>query len=532
LWWLLRLSWTESFKQQRQTLTNKKPTVLMIMDGWGWREEVHGNAVLQARTPNFDGLWSSYPHSFLTTHGPAVGLPEGQMGNSEVGHLNIGAGRIVMQDLPRIDAAVADGTLRKLIAETGLPEVLARTGGACHILGLVSPGGVHSHQDHIAALARALSSLGIRSVIHAWTDGRDTQPGQAGDFLRQLAEALPSDASIGTVSGRFYAMDRDNRWERISLAYAAMVDGEGVAASSPQQAVEIAAQRGETDEFVLPSVIGDYAGLGEGDAILCANFRSDRVREILSALLIPDSCGFQGKNNPPGIAMAIGMASYGTELNAVMETLFLPQSLDDGLSETIAKTGRSQLHLAETEKYPHVTYFLNGGRETPHAGEERLMVPSPKVATYDLQPSMSAPELTDKVVAAIDGGEYDFIVVNFANPDMVGHTGSLEAAITAVETVDTALGVICQSVERAGGFLLVIADHGNCETMIDPENGAPHTAHTLNPVPVILFGRSDVPHLNEGILADVAPTILALMGIEQPQKMTGRPLFSVAAETR
>ncbi|MFQ0815177.1 2,3-bisphosphoglycerate-independent phosphoglycerate mutase [Brucella anthropi] len=508
-----------------QTIVNgRKPTVLMIMDGWGWREEAHGNAVLQANTPNFDRLWKNCPHAFLTTHGPAVGLPEGQIGNSEVGHLNIGAGRIVMQDLPRIDAAVANGGLSRLLAESGLPETLSRTGGVCHILGLVSPGGVHAHMNHIAALAKTLHGLGIQAVIHAITDGRDTQPGQAEAFLSELDDALPEGVSIVTVSGRYYAMDRDNRWERVRLAYDAIVDGEGKQAASFGDAIAKSAERGETDEFVTPTVIGDYQGVCDGDAVLCANFRSDRVREILAALLLPDFRGFE-PSRKPDVALAIGMVPYSAELDVVMHTLFPKQSLGNGLSETVARAGKTQIHLAETEKYPHVTFFLNGGREPPFEGETRSIVPSPKVATYDLQPSMSAPKLTEQLTAAIDSREYDLVVVNYANPDMVGHTGNLEAAIEAVETVDKALGAVQASVARAGGMLLVIADHGNCETMIDPESGAPHTAHTLNPVPAILSGAPEGISLRDGILADVAPTLLALMKIDRPDEMTGQPLF-------
>ncbi|WP_429810421.1 2,3-bisphosphoglycerate-independent phosphoglycerate mutase [Ensifer sp. B1-9] len=506
----------------------RKPTVLMIMDGWGWREASHGNAVLLASTPNFDRLWSCCPHAFLTTHGPSVGLPDGQMGNSEVGHLNIGAGRIVMQDLPRIDAAVADGSLDKRLAESGLAERLRQSGGVCHILGLVSPGGVHAHQDHIAALAQALVTLGMKPIIHAFTDGRDTQPGTAAEYLDRLSKELPVGATIATVSGRFYAMDRDSRWDRVERVYQAIVHGRGNVVQTVQMAVHDATERDETDEFIVPTVIGTYTGIKEGDAILCANFRSDRVREILAALLLPEFSGFQ-RQHLPRLASAIGMVSYGRDLDAVMHTLFPPQSVTEGLSETVSRAGRTQIHMAETEKYPHVTYFLNGGREAPFASEFRLIVPSPKVATYDLQPEMSAPELMEKVVEAVECGAYDLVVVNFANPDMVGHTGSLEAAIAAVETVDTALGKIADSVDGAGGCLLVIADHGNCEMMIDPANHEPHTAHTLNPVPAILFGREDVLALRDGILADVAPTILKLMGIEQPAVMTGQPLYSTSS---
>nr|WMC98310.1 2,3-bisphosphoglycerate-independent phosphoglycerate mutase [Aminobacter aminovorans] len=507
-------------------MSNKRPTVLMIMDGWGWREDAYGNAVLLAKTPNFDDLWANYPHALLTTHGPAVGLPPGQMGNSEVGHLNIGAGRIVMQELPRIDAALAEGTLARLLAESGLPELLGQTGGACHLLGLVSPGGVHSHMDHIVAIAHVLHDLGIRSIVHAFTDGRDTPPGLAGSYLQQLVAALPDSAVVATVTGRFYAMDRDNRWERVALAYAAIVDGEGLNASSAQEAIAAATLRGETDEFILPSIVGGYRGVLDGDAILCCNFRSDRVREILSAILSNDFSKF-GRDRRPDISIAIGVVSYGAELDTQMLTLFPPQLLSDGLSEVISKAGLTQIHLAETEKYPHVTYFFNGGQEAPHAGEARKMVPSPKVSTYDLQPSMSASELTEVVIAAAESQDYDFIVVNYANPDMVGHTGKLEAAVAAVETVDTAIGEICRVLLRVSGVLLIIADHGNCETMIDPESSAPHTSHTLNPVPVVLFGRSDVSSLRDGILADVAPTLLALMGLPQPEGMTGRPLADV-----
>ncbi|WVT07871.1 2,3-bisphosphoglycerate-independent phosphoglycerate mutase (plasmid) [Sinorhizobium chiapasense] len=506
-------------------MAEKKPTVLMILDGWGWREETVGNAVLLARTPNFDRLWATCPHAFLTTHGPAVGLPEGQMGNSEVGHLNIGAGRIVMQELPRIDAAITDGTLRVLLAESGMPDTLKRSGGACHILGLVSPGGVHSHMDHVAAAARELASLGVRPIIHAFTDGRDTQPGQAAAYLRQLTEKLPDGATVATVSGRFFAMDRDSRWDRVRLAYESIASGQGVRAGTAEEAIALAAAEGKTDEFIPPSVVGDYAGIRDGDAILCANFRSDRVREILAALTLPDFDGFD-RGRRPELSAAVGMVSYGSELDPYMPTLFPPQRLDDGLSETVAKAGKTQVHLAETEKYPHVTYFLNGGREAAYQHEDRILVPSPKVATYDLQPAMSAPELTTKVVAAIESGDYDLVVVNFANPDMVGHTGKLDAAILAVETVDRALGEIDATVARAGGSMLVIADHGNCETMIDPENGEPHTAHTVNPVPVLLSAASPGARLRDGILADVAPTILALMGIRQPEAMTGRALFA------
>jgi len=498
------------------------PTMLLILDGWGWSEERQGNAVRLARTPNFDRLYESSPHAFLTTCGPAVGLPEGQMGNSEVGHLNIGAGRVVMQELPRIDQAIETGDLAKRLEKTGLAARLGETGGVCHILGLVSAGGVHSHQDHGAALARILAQAGVTCRFHAFTDGRDTAPQIADECLSELEKALPDDARIATVSGRYYAMDRDKRWDRVKLAYDAIVHGEGVGAGSARGAVRAALENGETDEFITPNVVGNYEGMKDGDAVLCFNFRSDRVREILGALLDPGFDGFD-RGRPVDFAAAVGMVAYGGDLEGRMQVLFEPQTLSDGLSETVSKAGLRQMHMAETEKYPHVTYFLNGGREAPFEGEERKMVPSPKVATYDLQPQMSAPELTEELLKAIGSDSYDLFVVNFANPDMVGHTGSLPAAIAAVETVDGALGKIEAAIRERGGSLLFTADHGNCETMIDLETGGPHTAHTLNRVPVVLVSPRKAK-LSDGKLADLAPTLLALMGVEQPAAMTGASL--------
>ncbi len=504
-----------------------KPVMLVVLDGWGWREERADNAVRQARTPCFDALWQAGPHAFLRTSGLDVGLPEGQMGNSEVGHLNLGAGRVVMQDLPRIDAAVADGSIARLPALTELIARLQASGGTCHLLGLVSPGGVHSHQRHAAALARVLSQAGIPVAIHALTDGRDTPPRAAPGYLRELLDAvvdLPG-VRVATVIGRYWAMDRDNRWDRVRKAYDAMALGEGEAqAADPVAAVEAAHARDVTDEFVPATVIGHYSGMQDGDGVLCFNFRADRVREILAALLEP---GFEGfpRGRVVSFAAAAGMTEYSRALNERLTTLFAPDTMADILGAVVAGAGRRQLRMAETEKYPHVTYFLNGGEEREYPGEDRIMVPSPKVATYDLQPEMSAPELTEKAVAAIAGGTYDLIVLNYANPDMVGHTGSLPAAIRAVETVDAGLGRIAEAVRRQGGALLVTADHGNCEMMRDPETGGPHTAHTTNPVPVLLMGGPPGTALADGRLADVAPTLLALMGLPQPAAMTGRSLL-------
>jgi 2,3-bisphosphoglycerate-independent phosphoglycerate mutase len=504
-----------------------RPVMLVILDGFGWREDAADNAVRQARKPNFDRLWQNCPHAFLRTSGADVGLPDGQMGNSEVGHLNIGAGRVVMQELPRIGHAVQDGSLAGAAALTGLIGELKASGGTCHLMGLASPGGVHSHQDHAVALAKILRSAEVPTVIHAFTDGRDTPPRSGAEDIARLRAALPDSIAIATVIGRYYAMDRDKRWDRVAKAYAALAEADGAKFEDPAQAMKDAYAHDVTDEFVLPAVIGTYKGMQDGDGILCFNFRADRVREILGALLEPEFDGFPRKRIIR-FAAAAGMTRYSDELAPHLGVLFPPERLDHILGQIVAEAGRAQLRTAETEKYPHVTYFLNGGQETTFPGEDRIMVPSPKVATYDLQPEMSAPELTDKVVAAIDSRKYDLIVLNYANPDMVGHTGSLPAAIKAVETVDAGLGRIAASVERQGGALLVTADHGNCELMRDPETGGPHTAHTTNPVPVLLLGGGATA-LKDGRLADVAPTLLGLMGLPQPREMTGSSLIRAAA---
>ncbi|WP_428487392.1 2,3-bisphosphoglycerate-independent phosphoglycerate mutase [Rhodopila sp.] len=500
-----------------------RPVMLVILDGFGWREETSDNAVRLAKTPSFSGLWQACPHAFLHTSGGDVGLPEGQMGNSEVGHLNIGAGRVVKQELARIGDAVADGSIAQAPAFTALVSALWQSGGTCHLMGLVSPGGVHAHQEHAAALARYLRDAGIKTVVHAFTDGRDTPPRSAGEDLSRLQAALPAGVPIGTVIGRYFAMDRDKRWDRVAQAYNAIADAEGANFPTADAALQAAYAADRSDEFIPASVIGDYAGMQDGDALLCFNFRADRVREILAALLDPAFDDFPRKRML-NLAAAVGMTHYSDALAPFLGVLFAPETLHNILGEVVANAGKTQLRLAETEKYPHVTYFLNGGLETPYAGEDRTMVPSPKVATYDLQPEMSAAELTDKAVAAIDDGKYDLIVLNFANPDMVGHTGVLSAAIKAVETVDTGLGRIADAITRQGGALLVTADHGNCEMMKDPETGGPHTAHTTNPVPVVLLGGG-ATSLQDGRLADLAPTLLDLMDIAQPTEMTGRSII-------
>ena len=499
-----------------------RPVMLAILDGFGWREDPADNAVLDANTPNFTRLWQSCPHAFLQTSGRNVGLPDGQMGNSEVGHLNIGAGRVVPQELVRIGDAVADGSLVRTPMFTQLVEKLKKSGGACHLMGLVSPGGVHSHQDHAAALAGLLRQAGIPVRLHAFTDGRDTPPQSGAEFMRALLASLPKDVPVATVTGRYYAMDRDKRWDRVARAYAALAEADAPRFADPIAAIEDAYAHEKHDEFIPPSVIGDYAGMRDGDGILCFNFRADRVREILTAFLDPSFQGFP-RSRIIDFAAAAGMTRYSDALAPFIEALFPPEPLTNILGEVVAAAGRTQLRIAETEKYAHVTYFLNGGQEATFPGEDRIMVPSPKVATYDLQPEMSAVELTDRAVEAITSGKYDLIVLNYANPDMVGHTGILAAAIRAVETVDTGLGRLAAAVTEQGGALLVTADHGNCELMKDPETGGPHTAHTTNPVPVLLMGGGSA--IADGRLADIAPTLLALMGLAKPAEMTGNSLI-------
>jgi 2,3-bisphosphoglycerate-independent phosphoglycerate mutase len=500
-----------------------RPVMLVILDGFGWREATEDNAVRLARTPTFTSLWQSCPHAFLHTSGRDVGLPDGQMGNSEVGHMNIGAGRVVHQELVRIGDAIADGSIASRAPLTDFIARLRQSRGTCHLLGLVSPGGVHSHQGHAAALAKLLHQAGIPTVVHAFTDGRDTPPQSGADDIARLRAALPKGTSIATVTGRYFAMDRDKRWDRVAKAYAALAEAQGDHFDDPVKAVNAGYDAGKYDEFIPPAVIGDYKGMRDGDGILCFNFRADRVREILAALLDPGFDGFPRKR-AIRFGAALGMAFYSDALAPFLGVLFAPDKLEHILGGVVADAGKTQLRMAETEKYPHVTYFLNGGEETPFPRENRIMVQSPKVATYDLQPEMSAPELTDKAVAAIDEGKYDLIVLNYANPDMVGHTGSLPAAIKAVETVDTGLGRIVEAVRRQHGALLVTADHGNCELMKDPATGGPHTAHTTNPVPVVLVDGG-AKAIQDGVLADVAPTLLDLMGIGQPKEMTGHTLI-------
>ena len=504
---------------------HRETVILCILDGWGHRDAVDNNAIKLARTPTYDHLWDSAPRAWLKTSGRAVGLPDGQMGNSEVGHMNLGSGRVIQQDLPRINDAIADGSLGDRAAMTDFIAALKTSGGTAHVMGLLSPGGVHSHQDHMAALVRLLDRAGIPVAVHAFLDGRDTAPQSAGAFLgRFTADIADTQAVVATLSGRYFAMDRDKRWNRVANAYHAVAHGAAArSADCAASGLKAAYDHGETDEFVTPTSLGGYAGMTDGDGLLMANFRSDRARQILTALTDPAFDGFE-RGTPVHFAATAGMVEYSSALNAFLPALFPPVSVTNSLGEVLADRGIPQLRIAETEKYAHVTFFFNGGVETVFPGEERILVPSPDVATYDLKPEMSAPEVTDKLVQAIESGRYGAIIVNFANPDMVGHTGVLTAAIKAVETIDTCLARLEQAVAKTGGAMLVTADHGNVEQMLDPETGAPHTAHTSFDVPVLLVNRT-VP-LKDGCLADVAPTVLALMGLDRPAEMTGHSLLA------
>ncbi|WP_370301378.1 2,3-bisphosphoglycerate-independent phosphoglycerate mutase [Pseudooceanicola sp.] len=504
-------------------MTAPKPVVLCILDGWGISDDTAANAPHLAKTPAFDAIMTG-PNARLITHGPDVGLPSGQMGNSEVGHTNIGAGRVVAMDLGQIDLAIEDGSFFENAALLQFIDRMKASGGTAHLMGVVSDGGVHGHLTHILAAAKAVADAGVPVAIHAITDGRDVAPKSADGFMAQLAEQLPEGARIATVIGRYFAMDRDNRWDRVQRAYEAMIKGEGGPADCAATAVSAAYARGETDEFIQPTVIAGYSGIAQGDGFFCLNFRADRAREILAALAQPGFDGFD-TGPRPDLAALLGMVEYSEAHNAFMSTVYPKAAIVNTLGEWVAKQGLTQFHLAETEKYPHVTFFLNGGQEEPWAGEDRFMPKSPKVATYDLQPEMSADEVTDRFVEAIGKG-YDLIVTNYANPDMVGHTGDLKAAIAACEAVDRGLARVVAALERAGGAMIVTADHGNCEVMVDPATGGPHTAHTTNPVPVALVGGPAGAALKDGRLADLAPTLLQLMGLPTPPEMTGESLLA------
>ena len=505
-----------------------RPLVLVILDGFGERAERADNAVRMASAPVLTSLLARYPHTLIGTSGPDVGLPPGQMGNSEVGHLNFGAGRIAMMDISRIDNAVHDGTLPKNAVIAGVVAKAKAAGGRLHLLGLVSDGGVHSSLVHLAALIEVAKAAGVPVVVHAFLDGRDVQPGTAPRYVAEVERKLAGGAgTIGTVGGRYWGMDRDNRWERVERAFKAIVLAEGPGAATAQAGIERSYGAGKTDEFVEPFVVDGYTGVKPGDAALHFNFRPDRARELTRALAIESFDSFARPSGTPFTSRYACMTTYDSSLG--LPIAFPRGTFANIFPEVIARAGLTQFRCAETEKYAHVTYFFNGGREEPFAGEDRKMLPSPKtVATYDLAPEMSAAGVASSVDEAIRSGKYDFVLVNFANPDMVGHTGVLEAAIRAVETVDAGVGKIVEAARSQGGAVIVTADHGNCELMKDPATGKPHTAHTLNPVPLLYVNDADTSARlrGGGRICDVAPTMLQLLGLPQPAEMTGVSLLS------
>ncbi len=511
------------------------PVILCILDGWGHRVERDNNAIALARTPNWIRFLATCPHALVETSGRDVGLPDGQMGNSEVGHMNIGAGRVMMQDLPRIDAAIADGSLAKNPNLTNFIATLKKSGGACHLLGLISPGGVHSHQDQIIELAKIISGAGVPVHIHAFLDGRDCPPQSAAGFMEKfVADIKPHKLiSIATVGGRYYGMDRDKRWERVEKGYLAIAEAQGHAglqrAADPISAIRASYGASITDEFMIPVVMQGYAGMKDGDGILVGNFRADRVRQILTALLDPTFAGFT-RPRTIKFAAATGLTEYSSALNKFMTALFAAGSAANVLGQVVSAAGLKQLRIAETEKYAHVTFFLNGGSEAEVPGEQRILVQSPKVATYDLQPEMSAPEVTAHIVDAVESEKFDLIIVNYANGDMVGHTGILPAAIKAAEAIDGCLGQLESAVKKSGGTLLISADHGNLEMMRDPATDEPHTQHTVGQVPIVLVNPpARFIALTDGRLADVAPTVLQLLHLPQPAEMTGHSLARSSA---
>ena len=506
---------------------NRKPVMLMILDGFGINPNEKGNAVAIANTPNIDKLKKTWPTTIIHTSGLDVGLPEGQMGNSEVGHTNIGAGRIVYQDLTRITKSIEDGDFFSIKEFADAIDNCKKNNSNLHIMGLLSDGGVHSHIRHLVALLEFAKRKDFENVyVHCFMDGRDTPPTSGEGYIAKLEEKMKEKGvgKIATIEGRFYAMDRDKRWNRVKEAYDAMVNGVGEEATSALGAIEASYQKEVFDEFVKPTVIcnGDspVATIKDNDSVIFFNFRPDRAREITRTLVDKDFNEFETKK------MNLFFVCF-TQYDETMPNVkiaFEPETLVNTFGEYISKKGLKQLRIAETEKYAHVTFFFNGGEEKEYEGEDRILVPSPKVETYDLKPEMSALEVTDKVVEAINSGKYDSIILNYANPDMVGHTGSLEAAVKAVETIDGCVGKVVEAIEKQNGVLIITADHGNAEQMIDYKTGEPQTAHTTNPVPLILVGLEGVK-LKEGKLADLAPTMLDIMGLEKPQEMTGESLI-------
>ncbi|MDC0998951.1 2,3-bisphosphoglycerate-independent phosphoglycerate mutase [Alphaproteobacteria bacterium] len=502
-----------------------KPLVLCIMDGWGISNETDNNAIEMANTPIFDELMETYPNGVMHASGEFVGLPNDQMGNSEVGHMNLGAGRVVLQDLPRINTAIEKGLLAKNQPLKQLIKTSQSVNGKCHIIGLLSDGGVHSHQKHLEALANFLVAAGTEVYVHAISDGRDTSPKTAKTCINNFIKNTNGRAPIVSLIGRFYAMDRDNRWDRVQKAFNAIVNAEGKYSDNLIEEIDNQYKRGITDEFLEPVINNEYQGISDGDTLLFGNFRADRAREILSAIVDPNFNSFN-RLRIPNLAFKAGLVAYSELLNQHLKVLFPTVNLDETIGEIVAEQGLKQLRIAETEKYPHVTFFLNGGREEKFSGEERILIPSPKVATYDLEPEMSARILTKKLVHAIQENKFDFIVVNYANPDMVGHTGDLRAAIKAVETVDECIGYLVQELKKIDGLMFLTSDHGNCEMMYDTNTQTTHTSHTTNLVPTVLVNASsEVFELKNGKLADVAPTLLELLGLPIPQSMNGQSML-------
>ena len=510
----------------------RKPTALIILDGWGHRDPAADNAISNARTPFWDKLWQNQSKTLINTSGMFVGLPQGQMGNSEVGHMNLGAGRVVYQSLTRIDKDLEDGLFQKNEALCNAIDKAVANNKAVHIMGLLSPGGVHSHEDHMLAAAELAAARGAKEVyIHAFLDGRDMPPRSARPSLEKAAARMKSlgVGRVATIVGRYFAMDRDNRWDRVEAAYNAMTLGEAeFTCDDPVTALDQAYERGENDEFVKATHIraeGQPEGtINDGDSVLFMNFRADRAREMTRTFVEPEFDGFDRRKHPE-LADFVMLTEYAADIKT--SCAYPPEQLANGLGEYMASQGKTQLRIAETEKYAHVTFFFNGGLETPFEGEDRILVPSPKVATYDLQPEMSAPEVTDKLVEAIKSGKYDLIVCNYANGDMVGHTGKMDAAVKAAECLDQCVQRVVEALDEVGGEALITADHGNCEQMTDPKSGQVHTSHTIGPVPLVYTGHRNVNLKDDGSLCDIAPTLLTLMGLQQPQEMSGHSLAEI-----
>jgi len=509
-----------------------KTVILLILDGWGNSDSTEFNAIYAAKKPVYDRLLKECPNTQICTSGSAVGLPAGQMGNSEVGHLNLGAGRVVYQEITRISRSIRTGSFFENNTLTSAVDMAINNGKALHIVGLLSPGGVHSHEEHIHAMVKLAAERGLEKIyLHAFTDGRDMPPKSVESSLHRMQEVFDEigKGRLASMVGRYYAMDRDHRWDRVQAAYDLIIDGTAVyEADDALTALQMAYDRGETDEFIKPTRIGETVTINEGDVVINMNFRSDRARQITRSFIELDFDGFN-RDSVPKLGTYVSLTEYNRDFD--IPVAFPPERLNNVFGEYISNLGLHQVRLAETEKYAHVTFFFNGGLETPFEGEDRILVPSPQVATYDLMPEMSAHQLTDDLVEAIDSGKYDAIICNYANGDMVGHTGNFDAAVSAIETLDQCLGRISSSVHRSNAELLITADHGNAEQMVDFEADQPHTAHTTNLVPLIYVGKREATLKDDGALCDISPTLLTMMGLKIPAEMTGHNLINFAGET-